>query len=77
MNTIKIKKLKVDQRMLDNLPIFYDFIVCNGLVNIDEFSTPVYSEKYTSYVPEARPNKLISKIIDFSPLKSVKEWTLQ
>ena len=69
MSSSKLKKFKVKKRIRKDLPLFYNFIYYNGLIDTDGYAMPRYSEKYTSYIPEQRPDKLISKIIDFSKLK--------
>ncbi len=64
----KLDKLIVEEALLQNLPLFYNNIQYNSLINVDDYSTPKYSEKFTCYIPSAQPGKLISKIIDFSVL---------
>lgn len=64
----KLDKLIVEEALLQNLPLFYNNIQYNQLTNVDDYSTPRFSEKFTCYIPSSQPGKLISKIIDFSVL---------
>jgi hypothetical protein len=67
---LKTKKLKVSKRKLANLPLFYSRISYNGLINTDVFYMPEYSDKFTAYTPYIQPDKLLSKIIDFSKIEN-------
>ncbi|MCW3465789.1 hypothetical protein [Chitinophaga nivalis] len=64
---MKVKKLRVDERKLTQLPIFYNHIIYNELITLeDPFYRVTFNKKMGSYIQYAVPNKPVSKIIDFS-----------
>jgi hypothetical protein len=67
---IKTKKLSISKSKRENLPLFYDRITYNELINTDVYFMPEFSDKFTCYIPFAQPDKLLSKIIDFSKIRN-------
>lgn len=66
-----IKKMRISKGKLKNLPIFYNYVLYNELHNVDVYYVPPYSDKIGNYVTFAKPDKLTSKIIDFSSLNEL------
>ncbi|HVI49405.1 MAG TPA: hypothetical protein VM802_31355 [Chitinophaga sp.] len=65
---IETTHLKISEYHLRNLPIFYNYVYYNSIVNLDEYYIPEFSEKICNYVTHMQPDKLISRIIDFSDI---------
>jgi hypothetical protein len=61
---VKVKKLRVKKKQLNNLPLFYNFILHNKLIGNDPFYGSTYSDKFNGIIVFSRPDKLLSKIID-------------
>ena len=70
---IKTKKLKIAKEQLGNLPLFYNFVIYNQMIEAsEEFNAELYmdySEKFSSVIKYCKADKLISKIIDFKKIR--------
>jgi|TARA_R100000789_G_scaffold59921_1_gene57422 hypothetical protein len=66
---IKLKKLRIAKKKLNNLPLFYNYAIYNKLKPNDPFYRTQYSTKFESIINFSKPEKPISKIIDFSKEK--------
>jgi hypothetical protein len=61
---VKVKKLRVKKEQLSNLPLFYNFILHNKLIDSDPFYGSAFSDKFNGIIVFSQPDKLLSKIID-------------
>jgi len=66
---IKLKKLPISEPQLENLPLFYNYLIYNELLPCDPFSGTTYSEKYSSIIFYSGSDKPISKIVDTTAIK--------
>ncbi|EDP96610.1 hypothetical protein U8527_21805 [Kordia algicida OT-1] len=66
---IKLKKLSISEPQLENLPLFYNYLIYNELLPSDPFFRTNYSEKYSSIIFYSSGDKPISKILDTTQLK--------
>lgn len=63
MSEERLKKLKLKESQLENLPLFYNFIIYNYMdQGIPHFH---YNEQTQYYVNYQVPEKIISKIIKY------------
>lgn len=65
---IEIKAFEIEKGTLKSLPLFYNYVYYNELINLDNYYLPPYSDKMKAYIPYARSAKLLSKIVDFSKI---------
>lgn len=65
---IELKQFQISETKLDSLPLFYNYIIYNDFVQLDENIEECisYSDKLNCYIDHVRPVKIISKFIDFS-----------
>jgi len=70
---IKLKKLEINNDKLESLPLFYNYIIYNKLIPCDPFYQTNFSEKFSSIIFYSKPDKPISKIIDFSKIKNTNK----
>lgn len=66
---IKLKKLPISEPQLENLPLFYNYLIYNELLPSDPFYRTAYSEKYSSIIFYTGSDKPISKIVDTTEIK--------
>ena len=66
---IKLKNLPISKPQLENLPLFYNYLIYNELLPSDPFFRTNYSKKYSSITFFTRSDKPISKILDTTQLK--------
>lgn len=66
---LKLKKLPISKSQLENLPLFYNYLIYNELLPSDPFFKTNYSEKYSSILFFSGSDKPISKIVDVSRIK--------
>lgn len=63
---IEMKQYRIDKEKLRELPLFYGFILQNEVIDIDNYFIPHFNKEKGRYIPFEKPEKLISKIVDFS-----------
>ena len=63
-----LNNLELEDQVKQHLPLLYNHIYFNELHDADAYFTPVFSERYGSYIDFSKPGKLISKIIDLSKI---------
>jgi hypothetical protein len=66
---IKLKNLPISKPQLENLPLFYNYIIYNELIPSDPFYRTNYSEKFSSIIFFSGSDKPISKIVDTTLIK--------
>lgn len=66
--SIKLQKFEIEKEKLNNLPLFYNYILYNDFPEPDaEVEECVsFSEKLNCYLDHTPPEKMISKFVDFS-----------
>lgn len=68
-NRIIVKKLEINDAILNNAPLFFNHIYYNKLINSEyEKSLVRHSKRKQAEFTFKEPEKLISKIINFSEI---------
>ncbi|RFM26696.1 hypothetical protein DXN05_19200 [Deminuibacter soli] len=65
---IKFKKLKISSKQAVNLPVFYNHVVYNKFLEASGPDKCTFSDKLNCYTDHTLPEKMISKIIDYSKI---------
>ncbi len=66
-----VKLIENSEENLENLPLFYDYIYTNPILDsTDEEKIVKFSARKHGFISYGESDKLISKIIDFSQIPS-------
>jgi hypothetical protein len=67
-NDIKLHKLKLPKSRASNLPVFYNHIFYNRLIEPEHPPIVSFFPRLNCYVDHRQPEKFISRIIDYSKI---------
>ena len=75
MKQLDVVSLKIEKEKLKNLPVFYQFVLYNEIINNSIEKKYVYKiERFDSVSAYHPAKKLISKIVDYALIKENIVW---